>query len=106
MPLSWPMSTTMMVFLVIAVIAVLLLNAVSFLLYRSDKLRASKGEWRVPENRLLLVSLLGPFGAYYSMKRYRHKTKKLKFKLVPVFMFIQVALVVFLLLSQYQAPAL
>ena len=91
-----------MIYLIIAMIGVLLLNATSFLLYRSDKMRARKGEWRVSENQLLLVSLLGPFGAYYSMRRYRHKTKKLKFLLVPIFMFLQVALIVFLLIYQYQ----
>ncbi|MGD1059975.1 MAG: DUF1294 domain-containing protein [Methanomassiliicoccales archaeon] len=84
----------------IAVVGVLLLNVISFLLYRSDKKRAMKNGWRLSENRLLLVALFGPFGAYYSMRRYHHKTKKLKFVLVPVFMFLQAALVVFLLLNQ------
>jgi len=87
-------------YFLIVLVGVLLLNSVSFLLYRSDKIRAMKGDWRVSENRLLLVALLGPFGAYYSMKKYHHKTKKLKFVLVPVFMFLQVALVVFLFINQ------
>ncbi len=92
-------STTL--YLLVASVFVLTLNATSFLYYRSDKRKAVGGEWRVSEDRLLLVSFFGPFGAYYSMKKYRHKTKKLKFALVPVFMFLQVLVIVFFLMNHW-----
>ncbi len=88
-------------YLLIALFAILLFNGAAFLLYRSDKRKARNGEWRVSESNLLLVSFFGPFGAYYSMRKYHHKTKKLKFVLVPVFMFMQVAVVVFFLMNQW-----
>ena len=88
-------------YLLITVIGLLVLNGASFLLYRSDKKRARNGEWRVSENRLLVISFFGPFGAYCSMRKYHHKTQKLKFVLVPVFMFLQVVIVVFFLMNQW-----
>jgi uncharacterized membrane protein YsdA (DUF1294 family) len=71
----------------------LVLNSYSFLLFRHDKRKAQSNGWRVPENRLLLAGLLGPFGAYWAMGRYRHKTRKLKFKLIPVFVILWIALI-------------
>jgi len=62
-------------------------------LYRHDKMSALKERWRVPESRLLWAALLGPFGAYAAMGRYRHKTRKLKFKVIPAFMLLWVVLI-------------
>jgi len=45
----------------------------------------------------------GPFGAYAGMNKFRHKTQKLKFKLIAVFLIIQV-LVVILLLVYFVCP--
>jgi uncharacterized membrane protein YsdA (DUF1294 family) len=72
----------------------LVLNSYSFLLFRHDKRRAQSNGWRIPENKLLLTGLLGPFGAYWAMGRYRHKTRKLKFKLIPVFVILWIALII------------
>jgi uncharacterized membrane protein YsdA (DUF1294 family) len=72
----------------------LVLNSYSFLLFRHDKRRAQSNGWRVPENRLLLAGLLGPFGAYWAMRVFRHKTRKLKFKLIPAFAILWIALIV------------
>jgi uncharacterized membrane protein YsdA (DUF1294 family) len=79
-------------------ISLIVLNIVSFLLYRSDKKKARGGKWRTPEKTLLLFSLLGPFGAFIAMRMYHHKTRKLKFVLVPIFMILQMGLLLWAIL--------
>jgi uncharacterized membrane protein YsdA (DUF1294 family) len=66
-------------------------NILSFLLYTYDKWKAKSNRWRIPENLLLIVAALGPVGAYGAMLIFRHKTRKLKFYLVPVFLIIHIA---------------
>ena len=75
-------------------LALLALNLIAFYAYWSDKRKAKRGKWRTSEARLLVLSLLGPFGAYAAMKIYHHKTRKMKFVLVPIFMVLQIALFV------------
>jgi uncharacterized membrane protein YsdA (DUF1294 family) len=78
------------------VVSILLFNLGSFFLYRHDKVAAQKGAWRTSENSLLLAALIGPFGAYAAMKKYRHKTKHIKFLLVPLFMILWIAVALYL----------
>ena len=85
-------------YLAIASATFALVNAVSFLLFRGDKLKAKRGEWRTPEGRLLLAALFGPYGAYLAMLKYRHKTKHAKFLLVPFFLILQTGSIVFLVM--------
>ena len=75
----------------------LLINLVAMMMYAYDKMMARKGDRRISERTLLLMALLGPFGAMAGMRWFRHKTRKLKFKLVPLFALVHV-LIVFLLL--------
>jgi uncharacterized membrane protein YsdA (DUF1294 family) len=70
-------------------------NFVSLVFFVVDKLKSKRGGWRIPESRLLLVAFFGPFGAHAGMLLFRHKTRKVKFLLVPVFLFIQVYLMVY-----------
>jgi uncharacterized membrane protein YsdA (DUF1294 family) len=70
-------------------------NFVSLVFFGVDKLKSKRGGWRVPESRLLLVAFFGPFGAYAGMLLFRHKTRKVKFLLVPVFLFVQVCLMAY-----------
>jgi uncharacterized membrane protein YsdA (DUF1294 family) len=70
-------------------------NFVSLVFFGVDKLKSKRGGWRIPESRLLLVAFFGPFGAYAGMLLFRHKTRKVKFLLVPVFLFVQVCLMVY-----------
>jgi uncharacterized membrane protein YsdA (DUF1294 family) len=79
-------------------ITLVILNIVAFLLYRGDKKKAKSGKWRTPERTLLLFSLLGPFGAYIAMRMYHHKTRKMKFVLVPIFMILQIGLLLWAIL--------
>lgn len=75
----------------------LLINLVALVMYAYDKMMARKGDRRISERTLLLLALLGPFGALAGMRWFRHKTRKLKFKLVPLFALAHV-LIAFLLL--------
>ncbi len=79
-----------------AIIIILVLNVFVVLLYRHDKRRAREGGWRTPESTLLLAALIAPFGAAFAMRHYRHKTRKLKFLLVYVFMFLQLSAIGYL----------
>jgi uncharacterized membrane protein YsdA (DUF1294 family) len=76
------------------VIFLLVINGVSLTLFGVDKLKSIKKRWRIPENQLLLLAFLGPFGAYAAMLLFRHKIRKIKFLLVPVFIFIQSYLII------------
>lgn len=75
----------------------LILNIVALLMYRSDKKKAENNQYRTSENTLLLAALIGPFGAYAGMKKYHHKTRKLKFKLVFVFMALHIIIAAFVI---------
>jgi uncharacterized membrane protein YsdA (DUF1294 family) len=71
-------------------------NAVSFVLFGVDKLNSMRGGWRISEATLLLVAFCGPFGAFAGMLLFRHKTRKTKFLLVPIFIFIQLGVILYL----------
>ena len=80
-------------------VSLAVLNIISLTFFGIDKLKSLRGGWRIPELRLLLVALLGPFGAYAGMLLFRHKTRKVKFILVPIFLFIQLGLIAYFLLN-------
>jgi uncharacterized membrane protein YsdA (DUF1294 family) len=76
-------------------IFLIILNFVSFAVFGIDKLNSQGRSWRVPESRLLLIAFFGPFGAYAGMLLFRHKTRKIKFLIVPIFLFIQGLLIAY-----------
>ena len=71
----------------------MIVNAFSLIIYGMDKLSSMRGGWRISESKLLLVAFFGPFGAYAGMLLFRHKIRKAKFLLVPIFLFIQLCLI-------------
>jgi uncharacterized membrane protein YsdA (DUF1294 family) len=73
----------------------LIVNVASLIFFGVDKLRSMRGGWRIPEPRLLIVAFFGPFGAYAGMLLFRHKIRKAKFLLVPIFLFIQSCLIIY-----------
>lgn len=81
----------------IALTVYVILNLVSFGMFLSDKAKAQKGEWRTKESTLILSALFGPFGAALGMRVARHKTQKLKFKLVYVFLALHIVVLAGLL---------
>ena len=77
----------------------LIINALALLLMLTDKIRAKKNAWRIPEATLLTVAALGgSLGATIGMNLFRHKTRKLKFSLgLPLMLIGHIVLLYFLL---------
>lgn len=58
-------------------------SGVAWLLYAWDKSRAEVRGWRVPENTLHLVALVGGWpGALVAQEQFRHKTRKAGFRVL------------------------
>lgn len=83
-------------YLVLLLVCWGLVNGQSFLLFASDKRRAHLNRRRIPEKTLLVSAFFGPFGAVAAMQLFRHKTRKAKFRLVPVFLVLQIAAITYL----------
>lgn len=82
----------------IVIYYLLIINAVAFIVYGIDKLKARKDRWRIPEATLLLLALVGgSIGSWLGMKVWHHKTMHLKFKYgLPAISLLQLALAVYL----------
>ena len=78
------------VYLSTPLIFLILINLISLIIFGIDKIKSIKGKWRISESRLMLVAFFAPFGAYVGMLLFRHKIRKVKFILVPIFLFIQI----------------
>ena len=76
-----------------------LINAVGFCFMLSDKTKAKKNKWRIPEATLLGIVLIGgSLGVMLGMKLFRHKTLHLKFSIgVPLILAIQIMIGVLIL---------
>ena len=70
------------------------INIFSFILMGIDKYKAIKNNYRISENTLLFISILGGgIGSLLGMILFHHKTKKLKFQiLVPISILINIYL--------------
>jgi len=70
----------------------LLINALGFALMLTDKKKAVRKQWRIPEATLISVALLGgSFGCIAGMRLFHHKTKKPAFSIgLPIIFCIQV----------------
>ena len=79
-------------------VLLVIVNAVSLLLFGVDKFRSMRRGWRIPESRLMLAAFFGPLGAYGGMLLFRHKTHKTRFLMLPFFLLIH--LIVYFLLKQ------
>ena len=69
------------------------LSLLAIVLTISDKIKAKKGAWRIPEATLITVSLLGGSVAMYlTMHAILHKTRHAKFMVgIPIIIILQVA---------------
>ena len=74
------------------------INIFGFFIMWLDKQKAKKGKWRIPENTLFLITLLGGgIGTISGMYTFRHKTKKLKFTIgMPVILILEIILFIYL----------
>ena len=82
--------------ILIALVVLVITNAVSFLLMAHDKRCAQKGKWRVKEAHLFLATaLFGGLGGVLGMHLLRHKTQHWYFKLFfPLMLVVQVVLLI------------
>lgn len=78
---------------------IILINVITFISFVVDKNRAKKKRWRIPENRLLFLALLGgTTGGLIGMFMARHKTKHLKFTLgMPIILVINIIISFYLM---------
>jgi uncharacterized membrane protein YsdA (DUF1294 family) len=81
-------------------IFLIIVNDAALVIFGVDKLQSKKRGWRVSEARLFLIAFFGPFGAYAGMLFFRHKTRKIKFLLVPLFLLIQAILFAYFYLAR------
>ena len=93
-------------YFLIALAVFVTINILSFGVYRNDKMKARRNQWRTSEAALLVWALFGPYGAYLAMKRYRHKTRQAKFLLVPIFLIVETGAITFLALRYFSIPFL
>lgn len=77
-------------------IYILIINLIGFLFMYIDKKRAINHQFRISENTLLLLSILGgSIGSFIGMYKFRHKTKKKKFTLgIPIIFIIESFLII------------
>lgn len=71
------------------------INLIAFFLCLIDKIKAIKNWYRISEYMLLFISFIGGcFGMMIAMNLFKHKTRKIKFKLVYVLCFLYIGIYV------------
>lgn len=78
------------------VIYLVVINLFSFFLYGIDKWKAKRSKWRITEDTLIRLAVVGgSLGAWLGMKVWHHKTLHAKFKYgVPLILLAQITLIV------------
>lgn len=81
---------------IICIAYLVIINITAFAAYGADKQKAKKGKWRISENTLLLLAVLGgSIGAICGMKAFHHKTKKAAFSVgLPIILILQAVLLI------------
>lgn len=79
------------------IIYLLVINLIGFFIMWLDKRKAKYGRWRIPENTLFLITLLGGgIGTISGMYTFRHKTKKLKFTVgLPAIFILEIIAIIY-----------
>lgn len=79
----------------------LAINIISFLAMGIDKWKAKRDAWRIPEQTLMsLVLLGGGIGGIAGMYTFRHKTKKPRFYMgFPMILISEIILAIYLLIK-------
>ena len=88
-----------MPFLSTAAAIYVLVNVFTFSVFFLDKRSAKRSARRTPEKTLLTFAFIGPFGAAAAMHVFRHKTQKSRFRLVPLFLLLHLAVAIALVLG-------
>ncbi|MBO5348551.1 MAG: DUF1294 domain-containing protein [Clostridia bacterium] len=77
------------------------INIITFLTMGIDKWKAKRGSWRIKESTLFTMVLLGGgIGGILGMTVFRHKTKKLKFKIgFPLILIFEVVAIIVIIIQ-------
>ena len=78
------------------ILYIIIINLIGFLAMLIDKNKAERGAWRIPENTLLWITILGgSIGTITGMYVFRHKTKKAKFTIgFPAILILEIVLAI------------
>ena len=73
------------------VVYLVAVNVITFFLYAIDKWKAKRSKWRIPEDTLLGLAVIGgSIGALLGMKIWHHTTMHKKFRFgIPAIIIIQ-----------------
>ena len=76
------------------------INILTFLIFGADKWKAKRDKWRIPEDTLIWLAIVGgSVGALLGMYLFRHKTKHRKFQIgIPVILLVQAGLLYFFII--------
>lgn len=79
-----------------------IINLIGFFSMGIDKYKAIHHKWRIPENTLFLIAIIGgSIGSILGMQLFRHKTKHPRFVIgMPIILILQV-LITILQISGY-----
>ena len=67
---------------IVVITSLVMLNLVTVYIYLRDKNAAENGDWRISENQLHALALLGGWpGAWFAQRILRHKTSKTSFRI-------------------------
>ena len=79
----------------------LVVNIIAFLAMGIDKWKAKREAWRIPEQTLMsLVLIGGGIGGIAGMYVFRHKTQKPRFFIgFPVILFAEIGIAIYLLIK-------
>ena len=80
---------------------IIFISVFSFAIMYTDKFHAKNGLWRISENLIFIISILGgSLGIYLGMYVFHHKTKKKIFTIgIPLIILIQI--ICFIILLKY-----
>ena len=79
----------------------IIINTISFILMKIDKLKSIKSKWRISEKTFIIFTFLfGGIGIILGKNVFHHKTKKSKFNIVIPFITI-IQIVLFLIINNY-----
>ncbi|MBR2241400.1 MAG: DUF1294 domain-containing protein [Clostridia bacterium] len=83
------------------IIYLLAINIIAFIAMGLDKWKAKRGAWRIPEQTLLsLVLLGGGIGGIAGMYTFRHKTQKPRFFIgFPMILIAEIAIAIYLIIK-------
>ena len=79
------------------IIYLIIIHLIGFLIMYIDKQKAKKGNWRIPEKTIFLVTLLGGgIGTISGMYAFRHKTQKMNFVIgLPVITILEIIAIIY-----------